>query len=91
MNLIDKLTATQRELNVTDAPFAAEIGVTRSMWVQVRNGQKRPGRRFLAGVMRRFPLLADDCVIHLRDDPAFLLPSNVTDSNIANVTERMPA
>lgn len=84
MNLIEKLSSLQAAQSLSDSRFAAELGVSRAMWSKVRAGKKRPGRRFLSGVVRRYPSLTDDCLLHLRDgpDPAPFLPSNVTVSNL---------
>lgn len=87
MNLISKLTELQRASGLYDAAFAAEIGVTRTMWVKVRSGDRRPGRRFLSGVMRRFPTLTDDCLLDLRDTPHTVVASNVTDREPIAVTD----
>lgn len=65
--LIEALVAKQRERGLTDAEFASSLGASRPMWSMVRSGHKRPGRKFLQGVMRRYPDLTSECLAYLRD------------------------
>lgn len=66
-DLIHQLEERRRNLGISDEKFARLLGVSRSMWSQVRSGNKEPGERFIGGVMREFPTLTDACVVYLRD------------------------
>lgn len=83
--LIETLQRFQAERKLTDAQFAAELGISRTMWLMLRTGQRRAGAGVIQAVLRRFPSLSDECAVYLRDAASFL-PERVTDSNIADVT-----
>ena len=53
--LIDTLSSRQRELGLADRAFAARIGISRPMWVGMRNRRVVPGRRTLERILKAFP------------------------------------
>ena len=91
MSLIDKLVETQRAMHLTDERFAAELRVSRSYWSMLRSGDRRPGRKFIGAITRRFPHMAADALLDARDDPSFLVPLTVTDSDVPCVTTEVTA
>ena len=65
---IKVLCARQSELKLHDGEFAARIGISRPLWVQVRSGSKAVGLQLLQGVARAFPDLDDQVLAFLRGD-----------------------
>lgn len=84
-SLVETLVRRQIEMAETDAQFAHRFGVSRSAWTRIRLGGRRPGERFLSGVMRGFPDLILDCMAYLRDGDT--MPENVTERYPVDVTE----
>ena len=68
MGLIEQLRQIQEENGWTDGVMAAKIGVSISMWWQVKNGNFIPGRKFIQGVLQHFPALAGAVLIFLQSD-----------------------
>lgn len=61
--LRDELIRIQRERDLTDREMAALIGISPAMWTQVRNGNRRPGRKTMLAVKRAFPALSLDFLL----------------------------
>lgn len=57
----------QAQGNAPDGEFAKRLGLSRPMWVQVRNGRKKLGVRSLALIMARFPRLTPDVLGYVQD------------------------
>jgi transcriptional regulator with XRE-family HTH domain len=57
--LPDKLVEIQARTGMTDAEFAAALGVSRSMWSFVRAGKKSFGIEPVANAFRVFPEVRD--------------------------------
>lgn len=53
--LVAEVLEHQRTENVRDGPLADQLGIDRSTWVMLRQGQRNPGLRFLRGVYHAFP------------------------------------
>jgi hypothetical protein len=91
VTLVESLQERQRTLGLTDTDFATMLDMSRPMWSLVRSGKRRLGPDALGAIMRRFPELASDCLIYLRDSAAgsggFAVPKNVTDGDDIPVTE----
>lgn len=87
MTLVEALRERQAVLGLTTGEFADRLGISRSMWSLTRRGLRRPGHLLLQGVMRQFPELASLCLVYIRDEPAFLLPANVTEGHVDVVTD----
>jgi transcriptional regulator with XRE-family HTH domain len=66
-SLVETLKAKQEELGLDDRDFAGRLGISRPAWSMIRTGQRQPGEKVLAGVMRAFPSLGEDCLVYLRD------------------------
>ena len=67
--LLEKLKLQQRILDLTDAEFAGEIGISPSLWTAIRGGYRRMTDYSIRGILRRFPEFSDDVLL-------FLSPSN---------------
>ena len=67
-DLVESLRRRQAEQGWNDSRMAAEMGVSRSLWSQVRAGKKHIGTRFAGGIIRRFPTLQDDVALFLRQN-----------------------
>jgi transcriptional regulator with XRE-family HTH domain len=68
--LIKKLEAKQGEL--TDGTFARQLGISRSMWIQMRQGTRKPGLPILSKIANVFPdlqLLIMQCVVEDGQSP----------------------
>lgn len=65
--LIDTLLGIQKALRWGDAAMADALGITRSYWVMLRQGQRQPGRKVLVGVIKAFPQLEEDALLFLRE------------------------
>lgn len=57
-DLIGKLKAKQGNMSETD--FAKTLGMSRTMWALVKNGQREPGLDFLKAIIKAFPDLQLD-------------------------------
>lgn len=75
--LRDRLLAKQSELDLTDREFATKLGVSRSMWQQIRSGHKRVGPRIAKAALRVFPEMANEIVSFLLSDAT---PRTATDT-----------
>jgi transcriptional regulator with XRE-family HTH domain len=65
MDLVNKLIATQEAMGLSDAAFAAKLGVTPGLWNRTKNGFIKPRFELLAGVARVFPGLGKDVINYL--------------------------
>lgn len=63
--LLDKLLEKQSSLGLSNDALARLIGVTPGMWSMVKHGQRRPGIRFIDGVIKAFPELQNECFKYL--------------------------
>lgn len=64
--LVPALKQKQRKLGLTDEEFAETLGISQPYWSLVKNRARRPGVKFLKGVMGRFPDLAPACLLFLQ-------------------------
>ena len=62
--LIDK----QVEAGMTNQEFAAHLGISRSHWVQTRNGKKRVHLTLLQAIARTYPDMDGLILEFLRND-----------------------
>ena len=70
MNLVGKLTTIQRTLGMSDAAFAAKLGLTDdSSWSLIRAGKRNMGRKTLRAVYRTFPELKDEIFEYTISEP----------------------
>jgi transcriptional regulator with XRE-family HTH domain len=63
--LIEELEAKRKELGLSDAAFARRLGVSRPLWVAVREGKRSVGMTLLRGAAREFPDLDGAVLAHL--------------------------
>ena len=55
----------QRDLDESDADFAARLGVTRQAWQQIRTGDNGAGLPVLRGLVTAFPELSSAILAYL--------------------------
>jgi transcriptional regulator with XRE-family HTH domain len=53
--IIATLQDIQTKAGETDRAFAARIGITHTMWINLRTGAQQPGRRTLEKIGQAFP------------------------------------
>ena len=66
MNLVDKLSAFQKKFGGSDRDMARALGISHSYWIMLRQGKRKPGRKFFAGVVKGFPMLEGEAIEMLR-------------------------
>lgn len=66
--LLQKLTDKQKKLEMTDAVFAAKLGVSRQLWQFTRTERMPIGQKVIAGTCRAFPEMIPDVLIFLGKD-----------------------
>lgn len=59
LDLIDILVTRQDAAGMTDAEFAARIGISREMWRRVRQRTARIGNKTRSRILRAFPELRE--------------------------------
>ena len=84
--LIQALEAEQAKSGLADGKFAARMGLSRSMWVMLRNGTTQPGRRTLERIGKALPELRLDIANAL-----FLKPESTTTDKTYETTEKVGA
>jgi len=60
------LKAHQQTLALSDAQFAAQLGIHRSTWVLIKNGIRPLNLSVLGGIARAFPALDAEILNYLR-------------------------
>lgn len=70
--LIWKLEAKQRHAAMTERDFAARLGISQGSWNQIRQGNAKPGLKFIAGVTRIYPDLREDVMRFLEKEPGLM-------------------
>jgi len=65
-DLVDLLIERQEQLRQVDEAFAAELGISRPLWYNIRKRQIPVGLSLLRGTICRFPDLQDAIIEHLR-------------------------
>jgi len=63
--LIDAITKEQNRLNLSDRKLSIKMGVTHSLWSQIKSGKKSFGREILAGICRNLPDLKTVVISYL--------------------------
>ncbi|MDD5704176.1 MAG: helix-turn-helix transcriptional regulator [Dehalococcoidales bacterium] len=53
--LTEALIKKQEGLGLSDTAFARKLNISRSMWYQVKNGRREPGRDILRKIIKEFP------------------------------------
>jgi transcriptional regulator with XRE-family HTH domain len=81
VTLIDRLEHKRLQEGWSARELADELGISHSTWSLIRRGHRKPGRRFLQAVIRRFPRLDDDLLVYIRDDDAPFLTGSVADGH----------
>jgi len=67
-DLILNLIARQREENLSDAKFAAKLGISRPQWTLTRHYQREIQFSLLRGITRAYPGIFDlQIIAFLRD------------------------
>jgi transcriptional regulator with XRE-family HTH domain len=66
--LIEELEAKRKELSLSDAAFARRLGVSRPLWIAVRERKRSVGMTLLRGAAREFPDLDGALLAHLRGE-----------------------
>jgi len=66
--MIEALLRKQEELGLKDQKFADLLGVSRTMLLFVKHGERRPGIKFIRCVIRAFPELEHECVLFFRQN-----------------------
>jgi len=63
--LIARLEDIQQAHGWTDQEMADRLGIHRTFWTLTRSGQRRPGTKFLRGVISAFPELTAEAISYL--------------------------
>jgi len=64
--LIKAVTEEQNNLNLSDRRLSQLIGVSPSLWSQIKAGKKGFGKEVLAGICRVLPVLQSEVLAYLR-------------------------
>lgn len=64
--VLEALQAKKKELGVSDAEFAEELGISASYWSMLQNGERQFALPVLRRIVRRFPDLESVCSLFLR-------------------------
>lgn len=67
MDLVEKLKIEQTRRGATDAEFAELLGITRQMWIMIKQRQANPGLAVLQGVLRAYPEMKKEVLAYIRD------------------------
>ena len=60
--LVTEMQAVQRKHKLTDRAFAERLAISHSYWTMLRTGKRRPGRKFLVGILKAFSFYEDDVI-----------------------------
>lgn len=70
--LIDILRERQERAGLSEQDFAELLGVGKATWILIRQRNTKPGLKFIAAVIRKFPDLEDLVVAFLKDEPGLM-------------------
>lgn len=71
--LIRKLQERQAEAGLTEQKFADFLGVNKATWILIRQGNTKPGLKFIAAVVRAYPKQLDEEVMaFLKEEPGLM-------------------
>lgn len=64
--LVNKLAGWQVQWGTSDRDMARALGISHSYWIMLRQGKRKPGRKFFVGVVKGFPMLEGEAIEMLR-------------------------
>jgi len=65
--LVDRLVQMQKVMAWSNTDMAKRLDITYAYWTMLQNGTRRPGRKFLVGVIKAFPQLEEEALRFLRE------------------------
>lgn len=71
--IVEAAETVRRRQNLTDAAFAARLGIDASTWSYMKSGRSKPGEKFYAGIAAEFPELNGDLLKYLASRKAALV------------------
>jgi transcriptional regulator with XRE-family HTH domain len=60
--LIEKLKAKQKALGMSDKKFAKSLGISRQMWIWLKDGVREPGEGVLKKICANYPEFTPDAL-----------------------------
>lgn len=66
--LINSLIEKQRAEHLSNTQFAQKLGVSRALWDLVRRGRRGLGEKMLKGIVRAYPDLIPQVILHLQGE-----------------------
>ena len=60
--LVTEMIAIQQKHGLTDRAFAKRLAISHSYWTMLRLGNRKPGRKFLVGILKAFSFYEGDVI-----------------------------
>ena len=64
--LVTEMIRVQQKHGLSDRAFADRLGISHSYWTMLRLGKRRPGRKFLVGILKAFSFYESDVIACLK-------------------------
>lgn len=65
-DLVTEMVAAQKKYELSDRRFAERLGISHSYWIMLRQGHRKPGRKFVVSVLKAFPFMETEALDCLR-------------------------